>query len=1365
MTTSIASKLPLAGGTLTGNLNLGDNVRARFGLDSDLQIYHDGTHSYINCSTGQVICKNEVLPIQIENQSGSEDLATFAVNGAVTLYHNNAAKIATTSTGIDVTGNVDLPDNGKLLLGASDDLEIYHDGTNSYIADRGTGNLRLEGTNIALNNQASNKTYLLATDGGSVQLRHNDLTKIETTTTGIDVTGNIGVTGTVDGIDIAARDAVLTSTTTTAGAALPKAGGTMTGPITMSQSGALHNQFTSTGSFSKISIISADGEQAYINYSGATNEMSAGYDRTTSQFRISNADTLSSGIRMSINSSTGNTSIAGATQDRRLTINNSQANGLQFNFDDSNAYRIRLTPYWSSNANTRLDFDVARTSGATPSTIMSVGYNSNVGIGTTTPGRALEVSTDGTAQFRLSRVDSTINGNNTLGTIEFWGTDDTSGTIGATIVAHAASTWGGGAYPTDLRFSTMDGSTLSEQMRITRLGDISIGSDHGGFSGWKVLNIRQSSTGGMVNFEEDDGTRAFTFANQGVGMRYQAHITGGYHRFETHAMGGGTAMMITDAGNVGIGTTAPSNLLHIHATGNGSSALIVEDDARRLELGRDMIQAKSSNGSTVQNLYIQPAGVTSFASNSGSVGIGTASPTSKLEVTVTQSDTMTDDTAAFAIKGNGGDGILMGQRATTPYAAWIAAGYLPNIGTSHNYPLTLQPHGGNVGIGETSPDGKLHIKGSTATGDASHILFENTQGSKVFAIGGGSTGITNGNLYFRNVTDNTRPMVITDAGNVGIGIDTPSDGDMSLGIPKVHVYGGTGTGSYALLQRFQNGSDADDTGASIVLNHSNDRGIIIEGGRSIGNRSHGAIKSIDNVGRVTDAFKILGGNGAGVNSISLFTGESTTTTERMTIDSSGNVGIGTDNPSSKLTVKNSTATDGNNIADFVGSDTNQRLIVANFLCGSDEDRVGLYWENQGTINMRMWMADTGNLYLNSSNPSNDTDGSRVLLAESNGNTIVGTQIHFNNTTASSFIGAASTVNLRYAADGYHRFDTYNGGWGERVRIDDVGLDIISGHTLEMAGTTVIDASKNATVTTLKETDGGYGFIEMGPSGAACSYFNWGLEIANSGNGYTGVRFAGKKKYFEIEADIFSGNANHQGFFWGNLDGTAVFGGSSSGYKTTHQGSTTFHIRDTAGNANQVTINPGFSPSDSVWHHQKIAATPDGYVRVWLDGVLVIEKTGYIPSAAGYIGFINYTGTARYANIVCRGIESEVSPAFRAVGTNTSTNSGVVPFGTQVFDRGNNYSSNRFTAPKAGVYHISWSVKGQSAGQSVYCRAQKNGTAYGPALEFHNTILSQHTHMAFIDQLDDGDYIEIGSASNVKTDAADSFQIHKSKNIA
>jgi len=45
--TSDSTKLPLAGGTLTGNLSLGDNVKAQFGAGNDLEIYHDGSNSYI----------------------------------------------------------------------------------------------------------------------------------------------------------------------------------------------------------------------------------------------------------------------------------------------------------------------------------------------------------------------------------------------------------------------------------------------------------------------------------------------------------------------------------------------------------------------------------------------------------------------------------------------------------------------------------------------------------------------------------------------------------------------------------------------------------------------------------------------------------------------------------------------------------------------------------------------------------------------------------------------------------------------------------------------------------------------------------------------------------------------------------------------------------------------------------------------------------------------------------------------------------------------------------------------------------------------------------------------------------------------
>ena len=106
-------------------------------------------------------------------------------------------------------------------------------------------------------------------------------------------------------------------------------------------------------------------------------------------------------------------------------------------------------------------------------------------------------------------------------------------------------------------------------------------------------------------------------------------------------------------GEVGIGTTSPSNLLHIHTTGNGSSALIVEDDARRLELGRDMIAAKSADGSTVQNLYIQPAGTTAFATTRGKVGIGTTGPKEHFHV---HGGSSSGSVTKAVIGGTGGNG-------------------------------------------------------------------------------------------------------------------------------------------------------------------------------------------------------------------------------------------------------------------------------------------------------------------------------------------------------------------------------------------------------------------------------------------------------------------------------------------------------------------------------------------------------------------------------------------------------------------------------------------------------------------------------------------------------------------------------------
>jgi hypothetical protein len=82
--------------------------------------------------------------------------------------------------------------------------------------------------------------------------------------------------------------------------------------------------------------------------------------------------------------------------------------------------------------------------------------------------------------------------------------------------------------------------------------------------------------------------------------------------------------------------------------------------------------------------------------------------------------------------------------------------------------------GGKVGIGTSTPSGRLSIEGATATSEQSHITFENTSGAKKFAIGGGKSGATNNGFAVVNVTDNTSPLFIDDSGNVLVGQTTAS---------------------------------------------------------------------------------------------------------------------------------------------------------------------------------------------------------------------------------------------------------------------------------------------------------------------------------------------------------------------------------------------------------------------------------------------------------------------------------------------------------------------------------------------------------------------------------------------------------------
>ena len=108
--------------TFAGNLDLADAKRIRLGDNNDLEIFHDGNNSRITDSgTGALILRG-ANSVEIEDVSG-ENMAVFTSNGAVTLYYNNAAKLATATGGVSITGDLDA--SNSILVGTN----------NSYFAE------------------------------------------------------------------------------------------------------------------------------------------------------------------------------------------------------------------------------------------------------------------------------------------------------------------------------------------------------------------------------------------------------------------------------------------------------------------------------------------------------------------------------------------------------------------------------------------------------------------------------------------------------------------------------------------------------------------------------------------------------------------------------------------------------------------------------------------------------------------------------------------------------------------------------------------------------------------------------------------------------------------------------------------------------------------------------------------------------------------------------------------------------------------------------------------------------------------------------------------------------------------------------
>jgi len=97
-----------------GDTSMGDSYKHQMGDGDDFKIYHDGNHSYIvDEGTGNLKIQGSQVDI-LGGADGAETMATFVDDGAVTLYYDNSAKIATVTAGVDITGdlNVDTINTG-----------------------------------------------------------------------------------------------------------------------------------------------------------------------------------------------------------------------------------------------------------------------------------------------------------------------------------------------------------------------------------------------------------------------------------------------------------------------------------------------------------------------------------------------------------------------------------------------------------------------------------------------------------------------------------------------------------------------------------------------------------------------------------------------------------------------------------------------------------------------------------------------------------------------------------------------------------------------------------------------------------------------------------------------------------------------------------------------------------------------------------------------------------------------------------------------------------------------------------------------------------------------------------------------------
>jgi hypothetical protein len=279
-----------------------------------------------------------------------------------------------TNPGTDVT----FADNRKAIFGAGSDLQIYHDGSDSYIKEDGTGNLIVAADDFRVTNVAVSETMIGADTDGVVTLYHNGSSKLTTTATGIDVTGDVNsdsvTTGTFTstGIDDNATSTAITidSSENVGINTTPALAG---GVLSIEQGSGTHaivaNSNTSSAPSIYLRSIGGTATESHITFN----------DSTALLF------TTTSTERMRIDAS-GNVGIGTTSPANKLDVNgilqsSSVGNYLQLQQSSTEGY-INMTGSGGLNFRMGSGFD----------TRMTIDSSGNVGIGVLSPTEKLHIS-------------------------------------------------------------------------------------------------------------------------------------------------------------------------------------------------------------------------------------------------------------------------------------------------------------------------------------------------------------------------------------------------------------------------------------------------------------------------------------------------------------------------------------------------------------------------------------------------------------------------------------------------------------------------------------------------------------------------------------------------------------------------------------------------------------------------------------------------------------------------------------------------------------------------------------------------------------------------------------------------------------